>query len=166
MYSTRKWFPQKPFIFSWGVSKENKKMLVPILKNINWPSNDHQNILQIKHEKWYLLSPIISNNFYPRQLFLQRIVFWIFYIINLNGPPCMWILRGCNISSSLVTVIGDQLALRRPIFASSVFTLLAETVVIWEVNSVWNIHSRIQPCPADKYILLLNNFSHLNRVTL
>ena len=28
----------------------------------------------------------------------------------------MCILRGCSISDSLVTVIGDQMALRRPVF--------------------------------------------------
>ena len=34
------------------------------------------------------------------------------------------------------------------------------------MNSVCNIHSRTQSCPADEYILLLNNFSHLNGVAL
>ena len=29
-----------------------------------------------------------------------------------------------------------------------------------------NIHSRIQPCPSDEYVLLLNNISHLHGVTL
>ena len=33
------------------------------------------------------------------------------------------ILRGCNISDSFVMVIGDQMALRRPVFAPSVLTV-------------------------------------------
>ena len=45
------------------------------------------------------------------------------------------------------------------LFALSVVTLQAVTVVLWEVNSVYNIHSRVQPCPADEYVLLLNNQS-------
>ena len=34
------------------------------------------------------------------------------------------------------------------------------------MDSAYNIHSRVQPCPADEYVLLLNNSSHLNVVTL
>ena len=63
-------------------------------------------------------------------------------------------------------VIDDQMTLRRPVFASSVVTLQAATVVLSEVNSVCNIESRVKSCPADEYVALLNNFSHLNRVTL
>ena len=51
-------------------------------------------------------------------------------------------MRSCNVSDSFVTVIGDQMALRRPVFAPSVLTLQAVTVVLREVNSVFNIHSR------------------------
>ena len=40
------------------------------------------------------------------------------------------------------------------------------TVVLSEVNSVCNNHSRLQPCSSDQYVLLLNNFSYLNGVTL
>ena len=32
------------------------------------------------------------------------------------------------------------------------------------MNSVCNIHSRLQPRPVDEYVLMLNNFSHLNEV--
>lgn len=77
----------------------------------------------------------------------------------------MCILRGCCVSDSFVTDIGDQMALRRPVRAHSVLTLQAVTVLRLEVNSVCNIHSRVQPCPADEYVLLLNNCSHLNGVT-
>ena len=56
------------------------------------------------------------------------------------------------------------MALRNPVFAPSVLTLQAVTVVLSEVNSVCNIHSRVQPYPADECVLLLNNFSHLNEV--
>ena len=59
-------------------------------------------------------------------------------------------------SDSLVMVIGDQMAIRRPFFAPSVLTLQAVTVVPHEVNTVCNIHSRVKPCYADEYILLLN----------
>lgn len=45
-------------------------------------------------------------------------------------------------------------------------TLQAVTVLELEVNSVCNIHSRVQPCPADESVLLLNNCSHLNGVSL
>ena len=55
---------------------------------------------------------------------------------------------------------------RWPIFTLSVLTLQAINVVLWEFNSVCNIHSRVQPCPADGFELLLNNFSHLNGVAL
>ena len=34
------------------------------------------------------------------------------------------------------------------------------------MNIGCNNHSRVQPCTADKYILLLNNFSYLNGVAL
>ena len=34
-------------------------------------------------------------------------------------------------------------------------------VVFSEMNSVCNIHSRVQPCSSDENVLLLNNFSHL-----
>ena len=71
----------------------------------------------------------------------------------------MCILICCSVSDSLVTVIGDQMTLRRPIFAPSLLTLQAVTVVFWKVNSVCNSHFRVQPCPADEYVLLWNNFS-------
>ena len=32
------------------------------------------------------------------------------------------------------------------------------------MNSVCNNHSRVQPCYAEEYVILLNNFSRLNRV--
>ena len=81
------------------------------------------------------------------------------------APGCtMCILRGCSASDWFVTVIGDQMALRRTVFASSVLSLAAITVVLWELNSLCNIYSRVQPCPADEYILLSNNFSLLNGV--
>ena len=34
------------------------------------------------------------------------------------------------------------------------------------MKCVCNIHSSVQPCPTDKYVLQLNNFGHSNRVTL
>ena len=37
--------------------------------------------------------------------------------------------------------------------------------MLWKVNSFCNCHSRVQPCTADEYVLLLNNFSHLNKIT-
>ena len=43
------------------------------------------------------------------------------------------------------------MALRKPVFAPSVFTSQTVTVVLWEENCVCNIHSRVQPCPADEY---------------
>ena len=78
----------------------------------------------------------------------------------------MCILRGFSVSDSFVTVIGDQMALRRIIFVPFFVTLQAITVVLSEVNSVCNIHSSVQPYPSDEYVLLLNNFSYLNRVAL
>ena len=75
-------------------------------------------------------------------------------------------LRGCDVSDSFVKVIGDQMVLRRPVFLPSVVTPQAVTVVFREVNSVCNIHSRIQPYLADENIHLLKNFGHLNRVAL
>ena len=39
--------------------------------------------------------------------------------------------------------------LRMPVFAPSVLTLQAVTVVLSEVNSVCNTHCRVQICPAD-----------------
>ena len=56
--------------------------------------------------------------------------------------------------------------LKRPVYAPSVLTLPAGTVVLSVVNSVYNIHSRIKLCPGDEYILLFYNFKHLNRVAL
>ena len=67
----------------------------------------------------------------------------------------MCILRGWSVSDSFVMVIGGQMASRRPVFVPSVLTLQAVTVVLWEVNSVCNIHSRVWPCPAKKYVLCL-----------
>ena len=74
----------------------------------------------------------------------------------------MCIPRGCSVNDSFVTVIGDQMALRRPAFVPSVLTLQSVTVMLWEVKSVCNIHPRVHTCSAFKYVLLLNNFSHLN----
>ena len=71
----------------------------------------------------------------------------------------MCILRGCSVSDSFVMVTGDQMALRRPVFAPSVLILQAVAVAVSEVNSVSNIHCRVQPCPADEYVLLLNNIA-------
>ena len=34
------------------------------------------------------------------------------------------------------------------------------------MNSVCNIHSTVQLCPTDEYVLLLNNFCHLNGVAM
>ena len=45
-------------------------------------------------------------------------------------------------------------------------TVQAVTVVFSELNSVRNIHSRVQQCPSEEYILQLNNLSHLNGVAL
>ena len=73
----------------------------------------------------------------------------------------MCILRSCCVSNSFVMVIGDQTTLRRPVFAPSILTLHAVSVVLSEVNSVCNIHSRVQPCSANEYVLLLNNLTTL-----
>ena len=35
-------------------------------------------------------------------------------------------------------------------------------MVLSEVNNVCNIHCMVQHCSSDEYVLLLNNFSHLN----
>ena len=40
------------------------------------------------------------------------------------------ITEGCNVSDSLATGIGDQMALRRSVFAPSVLTLQSVTVVL------------------------------------
>ena len=77
----------------------------------------------------------------------------------------MCLLRSCSVSDSFVMVIDDQMVLRRPV-APSVLTLQAVTVVLSEMNSVCNIHSRVRPYPTNEYVLLLNNFSHLNGVAL
>ena len=61
----------------------------------------------------------------------------------------MCILRGCSVSDSFVIVISDQIALRRPVFAPPVLTLQTVTEVL-----------------QDEYVLLLNNFSHLNGIAL
>ena len=42
----------------------------------------------------------------------------------------MCILRGCSVRDLLVAVIGDQMTLRRSVFAPSVLTLHAVTVVL------------------------------------
>ena len=76
MYSSRT-FLHLLFIFLWGIRKQNKNV-GSHFKNLNWPSNDHQNVLQIKHNKRHLLSPIISNNFYPRHFFLQCLFYFFF----------------------------------------------------------------------------------------
>ena len=68
--------------------------------------------------------------------------------------------------SILVMVIGNHMVFRSPVFVPSFLTLQAVTVVLWEVNSVCNSHSRLQSCPAEEYVLLLNNFSHLNGIAL
>ena len=78
----------------------------------------------------------------------------------------VYVLRDCGVSYSFVTVIGNQMAFRRPVFAPSILTLQAVTVVYSEVNNVCTIHSSVQPCHSDEYVLLLNNFSHLNVVAL
>ena len=44
----------------------------------------------------------------------------------------MCILRGCSVSDSFVMVIGDQMALRRPVSAPSVLTLQAVNCVCFE----------------------------------
>ena len=51
------------------------------------------------------------------------------------------------------------MALMRPVFEPSVLILHVVTVVLRKANSICNIHSRVQPCSADEYILLFNNFS-------
>ena len=42
----------------------------------------------------------------------------------------MWILKDCNVRDSFVMVIGNQMALRKPLFAPLVLTLQAVTVVL------------------------------------
>ena len=59
-------------------------------------------------------------------------------------------------NDSFVTIIGIHMAFRKPVFASSFSTLLTATLVFWEINSVCNFHSRVQPCSADECIFLLN----------
>ena len=68
----------------------------------------------------------------------------------------MCIPSGCNVSDSIVMVISDKMAPRKSNCVSSV------SLMLLEVNSVCNIHSRVQPCLTDVYVLMLNNFSHLN----
>ena len=53
------------------------------------------------------------------------------------------ILRSCSVSDLCVTVIGDQMVLRRPVFAPPDVTLQVVNVVLSEMNSVCNIHSRV-----------------------
>ena len=66
-----------------------------------------------------------------------------------------------SFSDSFVMVIGDQMGVRRPVCALSVLTLWAVTVVFLVMNSVCNIHFRI-----NNAMTMLNNFSHLNGVAL
>ena len=54
----------------------------------------------------------------------------------------MCTLKGCSVSDSFFTVIGDKIELRRPVLAPSV--LHAVIVVPSEENSVCNIHSTVQ----------------------
>ena len=77
----------------------------------------------------------------------------------------MCMLRGCRVSDSCVMVLGDQMAFRRAVFAPSILTLQPVTVVLWEVNSICNIHSTVQPIPAE-YVLLMDNYSHMNGVRI
>ena len=76
------------------------------------------------------------------------------------------ILMGFSVSGSFVTVIGEQMAHRTPVFAPSVLTLQAVTMMLWEMNSVWKIHSRVQTRASYEYELLLNNWSNLNGIAL
>ena len=78
----------------------------------------------------------------------------------------MCLLRSCNVSDSFAKVTGDQMALRRLVFAPSILIQKAETAVGWEENSVYNIHCRVQPSPTDEYVLLLNNFIRFNGVAI
>ena len=57
-------------------------------------------------------------------------------LCSLSPEYNMRLLRGCSVSDSLVTVIGDQMALRRPDFAPPVLTLHAVAVVLLEVITI------------------------------
>ena len=71
------------------------------------------------------------------------------------------VLRGCSVYNSFFTVIGEQMTLRRLVFSPCFVTLQAVTVMLCEVKNVCKIHSRVQPCPANEYLLLFNYFSIL-----
>ena len=45
-------------------------------------------------------------------------------------------------------IIGEQMPLRRPVFAPSVVTLPAVSVVLWKANRVFNDHSRVHHAPT------------------
>ena len=75
-------------------------------------------------------------------------------------------LRGCSVGDSFVTVIGDQMALRRSVFAPSVLTLQAVTLVSSEVNSVLQHSLRVQPCPPLSLYLHHNSFSNSSELYL
>ena len=64
---------------------------------------------------------------------------------------CIDLLRGCSVSDSFVTAIGDQLALRGPVFAFSVVTLQAVIVVLSDANIVFYIQTRIQSCSVNEF---------------
>ena len=66
-------------------------------------------------------------------------------LLSLSPGYNVCILRGYSDSDSFVMFISDQMALRMPVFAPSILTLQAVTVVLWKVNSACNIHSRVQP---------------------
>ena len=78
----------------------------------------------------------------------------------------MRILRGCCVSDSFLMVIGDQVALRRHNFAPFVSILQAVTVVLSEVNSVCNIHSRVQPSPRRQERTPVEHLQPFERVAL
>ena len=51
-------------------------------------------------------------------------------LCSLEPEYNLCILRGCSISDAFVTAVGDQMALRKPVFTSSILTLHAVTVVL------------------------------------
>ena len=61
------------------------------------------------------------------------------YALSSLAPGCnMCIRKACSVNNLFITVIGDQMALHD---CPSVLTLLAVTLVLLEMNKVYNIHS-------------------------
>ena len=84
--------------------------------------------LQRNTRRWAGYSDVNVDDVYNTLLEKKQHPQYSFALVNSLALVC--ILRGCSVYNSFFTVIGEQMTLRRPVFAPCFVTLQAVTVVL------------------------------------